>query len=60
MFPWCVYVCPLEDLYPSQGRSQDFSKGKHNSPNATIPPPLPSPLHQGKVTVSLSIYDVSK
>ena len=43
MFPWCVYICPLEDLYPSQGRSQDFSKGKHNSPNATIPPLYPPP-----------------
>ena len=38
----CVYLS-LEDLYPSQGRSQDFSKGKHNSPNATIPPLYPPP-----------------
>ena len=49
-----------------QGRSQDLFRGTHNSPNAPnpirhLPPPPPPPMSpKMEVTVSLSVFTVSK
>ena len=58
MYPWCVYVCPLEDLHTSQGRSQYFSEVR-TTHQMSLSPLYPTP-HQGKVTVSLGVYGVYK
>ena len=48
-----------------QGRSQDLFRGSHNSPKAPnpvrhLPPPAPPMFPKVEVTVSLSVFTISK
>ena len=49
----------------NEGRSQDLFRGSHNSPKAPnpvrhLPPPAPPMFPKVEVTVSLSVFTISK